>query len=108
VEFLKALKTQIKGKLLIIWDRLTAHRSRLVRDFVEAQKGRIQLEFLPGYAPELNPVEYLWGHLKCHELANLCASHIEQVKHSARQRLRSMQRRPALITAFWKQAELPL
>lgn len=108
VEFLKALKTQIKGKLLIVWDRLTAHRSRLVREFVETQKGRIQLEFLPGYAPELNPVEYVWGHLKCHELANLCATHIEQVKRSARQRLRSMQRRPALIAAFWKQAELPL
>jgi len=108
VEFLKALKAQIKGKLLIIWDGLSAHRSHLVRDYVEAQEGRIQLEPLPGYAPELNPAEYIWGHLKCHEIANLCASCIEEVRQIARRRLSSMQRRPALLAAFWKQAELPL
>jgi hypothetical protein len=50
------------SKLLIIWDRLQAHRSRLVRDWIETQGGDVQLEFLPPYAPELNPVEYLWAH----------------------------------------------
>src|SRR6516225_5742601 len=48
-------------KLLIVWDRLQAHRSRLVREYVESQEGAIHLEFLPPYAPELNPVEYLWA-----------------------------------------------
>ena len=49
------------GKFLVIWDGLKCHRSRLVWDFVRQQQGRIWLEFLPAYAPEVNPVEYLWG-----------------------------------------------
>lgn len=108
VEFLKALAATIQGKLLIIWDGLPAHRSRLVRDYVESLNGRIALERLPGYAPELNPVEYLFGYAKQRELGNLCAETIAEVKRYAARRLKSMQRRPTLIRAFWKQAELPI
>jgi transposase len=106
IEFLKALQAHIGRKLLIVWDRLTAHRSRLVRDYVESLRGAIQLEYLPPYAPELNPVEHIWGHLKSHEVANFCPVNFTELKHFARRRLQSMQRRPTLVTAFWKQAEL--
>jgi transposase len=106
VQFLQALVRQIKDKLLIIWDGLPAHRSALVRQHVESLDGHIVLERLPAYAPELNPVEYIWGYMKNRELANLCARTISEVSHIARNRLKSMQRRPQLITAFWKQAEL--
>lgn len=102
------MRAQIKGKLLIIWDGLPAHRSRLVRDYVDSLDGDIVLERLPAYAPELNPVEYLFGYAKQRELANLCLDTIAQVKRYATRRLRSMQRRPALIRAFWQQAELPI
>lgn len=61
---------------------------------------------LPAYAPELNPVEAIWAYLKKHEIANLCLDTIGEVGQFARNRLKSMQRRPTLITAFWKQAEL--
>jgi transposase len=108
VEFLRALRTQLRhsGKLLIIWDGLNTHKSRLVRGWLEAQHGQVQIEFLPPYAPELNPVEQIWNYLKNREIANLCASCIAEVGHLARQRLRSMQRRPSLLRAFWQQAEL--
>jgi transposase len=66
VEFLEHLLRHLPGKLLVIWDGLPGHRSQLVKDFVAEQKGRLELERLPSYAPELNPVEYLWGHLKHH------------------------------------------
>ena len=108
VEFLKALVATIKGKLLIIWDGLPAHRSRVVREYVESLDGRVALERLPGYAPELNPVEYLFGYAKQRELANLCKDTIAEVKRYATRRLKSIQRRPTLIRAFWKQAELAL
>src|SRR6516162_6592550 len=72
VEFLGHLQRHLGGKLLIVWDGLRSHRSRLVWDYVRAQRGRIGLEFLPAYAPELNPVEYLWSHRKQHEIPNLC------------------------------------
>ena len=108
VEFLQALSRQIKGKLLVIWDGLPAHRSRLVARYVESLDGRIVIERLPAYAPELNPVEYIWGYMKQRELANVCLHTIGEVGAFARNRLKSMQRRPQLISAFWKQAELPI
>ena len=108
VEFLKALKDTIGGKLLIIWDGLPAHRSRLVRNYVESLEGQIQLERLPAYAPEINPAEYVFGYAKQRELANLCVDTIEEVRDYATRRLKSMQRRPKLIRAFWQQAELAL
>ncbi len=106
VEFLKALQTTIGKKLLIIWDGLQAHRSKLVRAHVEAQRGRIVLERLPAYAPEMNPVECIWGYLKHHAMPNYCATNFTDLAQRTRRNLRSMQRRATLVTAFWKQAEL--
>lgn len=83
-----------------------AHRSHLVRDLVAAQQGRLLLERLPAYAPELNPVECIWGYWKHHELANLCAKNLSEPSVYARHVLRRMRRRPVLVRAFWKQAEL--
>lgn len=106
VEFLKALRAQIEQPLLIIWDGLRAHRSRLVREYLDGLDGHIRVEFLPPYSPELNPVEYLWAWLKRHALANYCPGSMEQLAHTARCKLRSAQKRTNLIAAFWKQAEL--
>ena len=66
------------------------------------------LERPPAYAPELNPVEYLWGYWKQHELPNLCLQDFAQLSSHARRALRRMRRRPTLARAFWQQAELPL
>jgi transposase len=106
VEFLCHLKRHIPNDLLVIWDRLRSHRSALVKDFVTAQNGRIVLEYLPAYAPELNPVEYVWGYWKQHELPNFCPRTFDQLSYHAIRALRRMRRRPKLIAAFWKQAEL--
>jgi transposase len=108
VGFLRHLCRHVKGKLLIIWDRLQQHRSRIVKDFLVTQKGKVEVDYLPAYAPELNPVEYLWGYWKKHQLANLCAKDLDQLSSHARAALRRMRpRRSSLIAAFWKQAELP-
>jgi transposase len=108
VEFLGHLMRHIRGNLLVIWDGLAAHRSRLVQQFVAEQDGRIALERLPAYAPELNPVEYVWGYWKQHELPNLCPDDFAELSAHARRALARMRRRPTLVRAFWKQAELPL
>jgi transposase len=106
IEFLTHLLRHIPGKLLIVWDGLPAHRSRAVWDFVRQQRGRLWLEFLPAYAPELNPTEYIWGHLKQHEVANLCPKNLADLSQHAIRALKRMRRRPTLIMAFWQQAEL--
>src|ERR1700677_4581297 len=82
--------------------------TRLVSEFIRAQRGRLVIERLPGYAPELNPVEYIWGYWKQHALPNFCPRDFGQLSYQARRALRRMRRRPRLVRAFWRQAELSL
>ena len=106
VDFLSHLLRHLKGKLLVVWDRAQIHRGRIVREFVARQRGRIALEYLPAYAPELNPVEYIWGYWKHHELPNFCPRDFAQLSYHARRALKRMRRRPTLVMAFWEQANL--
>ena len=92
VRFLKHLMRQIPGKLLLIWDGSPIHRGRAIKDFLASgAAGRVQLEQLPGYAPDLNPDEGVWKHLKCVELKNLCCESLAELKielRKAKERLR--------------------
>jgi transposase len=106
IEFLRHLLRHLRRPLLVIWDGLPGHRSHAVRDFVATQGTRLTLEFLPGYAPELNPVEHIWCYLKRHEIPNLCPRDLWQLSDAAISAMRRMRRRPTLVTAFWKQADL--
>ena len=109
IEFLQHLQRHIPGRLLILWDGASIHRSALVRDYLASACGRVVVERLPAYAPELNPVEYLWAYWKKTELANFCPKDIWELSHRACQalkRIRRKRRRPQLIAAFFAQAEL--
>lgn len=106
LDFVRHLNKQIERPILLIWDRLPAHRSRLVQDYLKVLNGKIVAFHLPAYAPELNPVEYVWAYLKQHELANFCPRDLWQLSDTARSALRSMQRRRQIVVACWKQASL--
>src|SRR5262249_12432516 len=74
IVFLTELKRFVGGaKVILIWDRLPAHRSLVMREFLLGQRDWLQIEWLPGYAPDLNPTESVWNNIKSHELANFCA-----------------------------------
>ena len=92
VRFLNHLMRHIEGKLLVIWDGSPIHRGRAVKDFLSSGAARrVQLEQLPGYAPDLNPDEGIWKHLKCVELKNLCCQSLAELKvelRKAKERLR--------------------
>jgi transposase len=106
IGFLRHLQRQVRGKILILWDGAPIHRSVLVRDYVASTRGRIQIERLPAYAPELNPAEYMWGHLKTHEIANLIATKAWELGREATAALRRMRRRRCIVAACYTQAEL--
>ena len=108
IGFLKSLRRQIKRKLLIIWDGLPAHRSKAVREYIASTKGKIEAERLPAYAPELNPVEYLWANLKHHELANFCPENLAELSSFAKKKLARIRRRPKIVRACWKLSQLSL
>jgi transposase len=96
----------VPGKILILWDGAPIHRSLLVKHYLASTRGRLVVERLSAYAPELNPVEYMWDHLKTHEIANLIASQAWELSLEATAAPRRMRRRPSIITACYTQAEL--
>ncbi len=92
VGFLRVLLRKMPGKLLVIWDGAPIHQGQPIKDFLKRGAAkRLQLERLPGYAPDLNPAEGIWDYLKRVELANVCCRDLAdlclQVIH-ARERLR--------------------
>ena len=92
VGFLKHLVRHIAGKLLVLWDGAPIHRSRAVKEYLSSGGApRIHLEQFPGHAPELNPAEGIWNHLKRVELKNLSCqsiSHLNYELRKAKERLR--------------------
>jgi transposase len=92
VRFLEHLLRHIRGKVLVLWDGASIHRCQAVKDYLaEGAAARIHLERFPGYAPELNPDEGIWHHLKGVELKNLCCRdlvHLRQELRKAKERLR--------------------
>jgi transposase len=93
VRFLRHLLAHLPGKLLVIWDGAPIHRGQPVKDFLAGgAAGRLHLEQLPGYAPDLNPLDQgVWHHLKHVELGNVCCTdlrHLRRELHGATKRLR--------------------
>jgi transposase len=105
VAFLRSLRRHLPGKVLLVWDRLGAHRSRLVKDYLAGQQRWLEVEWLPAYAPELNPVEYLWHHLKSGSSAHFCADGLSDLSAQVKRRLRRV-RRSDLAWSFLKHSGL--
>lgn len=98
VDFLRQLMRAIEGRLLVIWDGLPAHRSAAVKEFLRTEAhGRVQLERLPGYAPDLNPDEDIWAHLKYVQLRNVATATLADLAQQIRLAVRRLRRRPSVI-----------
>ena len=70
-------------QVVLLWDGLSAHWSKGMRAWVDTQRDWLRVERLPAYAPDLNPVEYLWANLKGVELANLPGASLVEVADQA-------------------------
>jgi len=108
VGFLQHLQQHIPGRMLVIWDGLPAHRSAVVADYLASTKGRIWVERLPGYAPELNPIEYLWGYAKGNDLANFAPKELWELSRAARKAFARVRKVKRCLRAFWIQSDLNL
>ena len=109
VVFLRHLLQHAGDKLLVIWDGSPIHRGAHVKTFLaEGGTKSVHLERLPGYAPDLNPDEGVWQHLKRVEMRNLCCSDLRHLRTElwmATMRLRS---KPRLIQTYFAGAGLAL
>ena len=105
IHFLGQLLRMIAGLLLVIWDDIPTHRSKMVKAYLaNGAAKRIHLEQLPGYAPDLNPTEWVWSYLKLADLANIACDHLPDLEALINNSKRRMQRRPELIQAFVRAA----
>ncbi len=101
LDFIKRLIKDNRGrKVILIVDGHPAHRARIVRDYVASNPELIELHFLPGYSPELNPAEMLNQDLKTNALGKRRPFNIAERKTDVRRFLRSAQRRPAKVAAY--------
>jgi transposase len=109
VEFLTHLLRVTGKRLLVIWDGSPIHRRVLVREFVDQARGKIGLETLPGYAPDLNPWdEGGWHHLKDVEMRNLVCHDLEELHEEFHFAIGRLRRKPHLVRSFFAQAGLKL
>jgi transposase len=109
IEFLHALHEELDGaRVTLIWDGLPSHRSRKMHSFLATQRRWLVVERLPGYAPDLNPVEGLWGNVKGTELANLCADAIDEPDRAAHAGIDRVRADTHLAFAFLRHCGLSL
>ena len=106
IRFLKELRRHLRGrKLLLIWDGLPIHRSKIVSRYLAEQRSWLKVERFPAYAPELNPIEYCWGAMKTKHLGNLRAEGMRGLGRAVRRAKRTMNDR-VLLKGFLKASAL--
>jgi transposase len=84
VRFLQHLLRHIAGKLLVVWDNAPIHFGAVTTFLQTDAAERLQIEPLPSYAPDLNPVEGIWRYLKYVELKNICCHTIDELWYELR------------------------
>jgi transposase len=107
IDYLRALKRHLAGrKATLLWDRLPAHRGAKVQAYLQKQRAWLEMEYLPPYAPELNPVEYFWSHLSKTDMANFVGEDLQAVRAQARKAACRVRHRTDLGRAFLKHSGL--
>jgi len=107
VRFLRALLRRLRGRVLVVWDRGSNHKGPLLREYLAGQP-RLGVEYLPGYAPELNPVEALWGWLKYSRLCNRVPPGVAVLDDWVNDHLAEIKHGPRLLRQVCKAAALRL
>lgn len=103
--FLKEFRRHEKGPLILLWDRLAAHRAKIVKEYIDACPN-LTAEHFPSYAPELNPVEYVWATAKNRDLANLYPQGLRDLDRHIRNMKKRLKRRVDLLRGFLRKSSL--
>lgn len=106
-EYLRSLLRRVRGPVMLLWDGLAAHRSPSVKK-VLARFPRLSVHRLPSYAPELNPVEPMWGHGKNVKLRGVAPLDSIDVEVRAAMALSDISTDPRLLRSFFKATPLTI
>lgn len=105
-EFLRELLRHLRRRVIVVWDGGPMHKGEAIREVLR-RFPRLSLERLPPYAPELNPVEHLWNHLKYGQLANFFPDDVFQLDKVMNHHLARAKRSSARLRSFWQSCDLP-
>ena len=107
VAFLRTLLRHTRGRLVVVLDNARQHRSRAIKELLRRRR-RLQIVYLPGYSPDFNPDEGVWGWVKWGALGNFAAKDETELVRAARAAMRRLQRLQGVIGGFWRHSMLPL
>ena len=102
IGFLRAFLRGRRRKVFLVIDGHPAHKAKVVREFLEARKDRIEIVMLPPYAPDLNPDEFVWNHLKKQGVSKKPLKRNESLRLRVQDDMKAIKRRPALIRSFFR------
>jgi transposase len=108
VSFLAQIRDRLRGPMTILWDRSKIHeRSGVVKAYL-ARRPEIETEDFPGYAPDANPDEGVWGYTKYHRLPNYAPEDARELRSRLWDELSALRKRPDLLASFIRHAGIPL
>jgi hypothetical protein len=107
IEFLRQLRRQFRRQqLILVWDGLPSHRSHTMSQYLQSQTQWLTVQRLPSYAPDLNPVESLWGNIQAKELANRSVDDLGGMVDGVREGFSRIDPQGELLQSFLKHAGL--
>jgi transposase len=101
IALLKPFMHRRKSPVFLILDSHPAHIAKVVAQYVQSLAGRLELHFLPGYAPELNPDEFVWNHLKRQGVSKTPLRRDESLHSRVQSDLAAIHSQPALVRSFF-------
>jgi transposase len=108
VAFLGELRRQLRGPFTVVWDRSKIHsKAKVVKAWL-AEHPEVVVEDFPGYAPTLNPDEWVWSWTKYGRLSNLAAWDAEELWDHMVMALIDLKFRPKMLKAFMAEAGIPM
>lgn len=107
MRYLRELHHQHRRPLVVVMDRLNAHRSA-VRKLRTRGARWLHVEWLPAYAPDLNPVEPLWSQAKFTDLANFVPDDMDHLRDSVIEAVGDLHFNPHRLRSFFQSAKLRL
>lgn len=107
IEFVVALHRRLRRKFILVLDRYSAHR-KAVRLLQERHPDWFEVEWLPAYAPDLNPTEMVWNHSKYGDLANFIPDDVDDLSRAVTTSLKNTRTQTQLLRSFFQYAGLEL
>jgi len=102
IKFLRRLLRTVKGKIYLVVDRHSAHKSGATKRWLESHADRIRMFFLPSYSPQLNPDEFLNNDVKSNALGRRRPANRQEMAEDIHGYLRSTQRQPEVVRSFFR------